>query len=79
MIVKKIICDCCKEEILKVKKKDAFGIEREYYRFGHLDYGEPFRDINCRKLGIDLCEKCAAKINIEIYKTRIDMILNASN
>lgn len=79
MRVEKIICDCCKEEIPKVKKKDIFGIEREYYRFGHLDYGKPFTDINSRKLGIDLCEKCAAKINIEIYKARINMILNTSD
>lgn len=29
MKVEIIICDCCKEEIPKVKKKDIFGIEKE--------------------------------------------------
>ena len=33
MKVEIIICDCCKEEIPKIKKKDRFGIEREYYYF----------------------------------------------
>ena len=36
MEVTKIICDCCGEEIPKVKKKDIFGIEREYYRMGKM-------------------------------------------
>ena len=31
MRIEKIICDCCGDEIPKVKKKDIFGIEREYY------------------------------------------------
>ena len=30
--------------------------------FGKLNYGEPFTDINCHNLGIDLCERCAGKI-----------------
>ena len=29
MKIEKIICDCCGEEIPKVKKKDIFGVERE--------------------------------------------------
>ena len=52
MKVEKIICDCCGEEIPKAKKKDVFGIEREYYRMGKLNYGEPFTDINCQNLGL---------------------------
>ena len=76
MRVDKIICDCCKEEIPKVKKKDIFGIEREYYRFGHLNYGEPFTDINCRDLGLDLCERCDGEISIEMYKKRMELIHN---
>lgn len=74
MEIKKIICDCCKEEIPKVKKKDCFGIEREYYRFGKLNYGEPFTDINCQNLGLDLCERCAGKVSLEMYKTRMELI-----
>lgn len=74
MEVTKIICDCCGEEIPKVKKKDIFGIEREYYRMGKLNYGEPFTDINCQNLGLDLCERCAGKISLEMYKKRMELI-----
>lgn len=74
MKVEKIICDCCGEEIPTVKKKDIFGIEREYYRFGKLNYGEPFTDINCHNLGLDLCERCAGNISLEMYKTKMEML-----
>lgn len=74
MKIEIIICDCCKEEIPKVKKKDRFGIEREYYRLGKLNYGEPFADFNCQNLGLDLCERCAGKISLEMYKTRMELI-----
>lgn len=74
MKIEKIICDCCGEEIPTVKKKDIFGIEREYYRFGKLNYGEPFTDINCHNLGLDLCERCVGKISLEMYKTRMEML-----
>ena len=57
-----------------LKKKDRFGIEREYYRFGKLNYGEPFTDINCHNLGLDLCERCAGNISLEMYKIRMKMI-----
>lgn len=74
MKVETIICDCCKEEIPKVKKKDMFGIEREYYRIGKLNYGYPFTDINCHNLGLDLCERCAGKISIEMINIRMKLI-----
>ncbi len=67
-------CDCCGEEIPKIKKKDVFGIEREYYRFGKLNYGKPFTDINCHNLGIDLCERCAGNISLEMYKMRMELL-----
>lgn len=76
MKVEKIICDCCGEEIPKAKKKDVFGIEREYYRMGKLNYGEPFTDINCQNLRIDLCERCAGNISLEMYKRRMELINN---
>lgn len=79
MRIEKIICDCCGDEIPKVKKKDIFGIEREYYRMGKLNYGEPFTDINCNNLGLDLCEKCAGKISLSMYNKRIELILNTKN
>jgi hypothetical protein len=72
--VEKIICDCCGEEIPKAKKKDVFGIEREYYRMGKLNYGEPFTDINCQNLGLDLCERCAGNISLEMYRRRMELI-----
>lgn len=76
MKIEVIICDCCKNEIPKVKKKDMFGIEREYYKFGKLNYGYPFTDINCHNLGLDLCERCSENINLEMLKTRIGLINN---
>lgn len=75
MKIETILCDCCKEEIPKIKKKDMFGIEREYYRLGKLNYGYPFTDINCRTLGLDLCERCAGDISLEIQKSRIELLL----
>ena len=78
MRVEKVICicDCCKEEIPKVKKKDIFGIEREYYRLGKLNYGcYPFENIDCNILGIDLCEKCAGNISLEIQRARMEILL----
>lgn len=76
MKVETIICDCCGEEIPKVKKKNIFGIETEYYKLGKLDYGYPFKDINCHTLGLDLCERCAGNISLEIQKERTNLIIN---
>lgn len=73
MKVETVICDCCKQEIPTIKKKDIFGIEREFYRFGKLNYGHPFTDINTHNLGLDLCEKCAGEISLEMYKTRVEL------
>lgn len=74
MKIEKIICDCCGEEIPKVKKKDIFGVEREYYRLGKLNYGHPFKDINCRDLGLDLCERCAGNTSLEMHQYRMELI-----
>ena len=57
-----------------VKKKDSFGIEREYYRFGKLNFGKLFNDIGCHYFGIDLCEKCAGNISLEMLKTRMELL-----
>lgn len=73
MRVEKVICDCCKEEIPMVKKKDIFGIEREYYRLGTLNYfGSP---MDCRILGVDLCERCAGNINLEMQRIKTEILL----
>lgn len=70
MKVTKIICDYCNQEIPTVKKKDIFGIERECYRLGKLNYGvEPFLNVDPAILGADLCERCAGLISIEIVKS----------
>lgn len=76
MKVTKIICDYCNQEIPTVKKKDIFGIERECYRMGKLNYGfEPFTNIDSAILGADLCERCAGLINIEIVKSLVALRL----
>lgn len=75
MKIEMIICDCCGGEIPKVKKKDIFGIEREYYRLGKLNYGYPFKDINCRSLGLDLCERCAGDISLQMHEERTRLIM----
>ena len=54
MIIEKIICDCCGEEIPKIKKKDLFGIEREYYIFGKLNCGDTTFSLIALPLGIYL-------------------------
>ena len=54
MRIEKIICDCCGEEIPKIKKKDVFDIEREYYRFGKLNYGDATFSLIALPLGIYL-------------------------
>jgi hypothetical protein len=74
MKIERIICDNCGEEIPKEKKKDIFGIEREYYKFGKFNYGYPFKDIDCRRLGMELCEKCVDKINSEMLSERLQYI-----
>ena len=75
MKIETIICDCCGEEIPKVKKKDIFGTEREYCRIGKLNYGYPFKNINSRNLGLDLCERCAGDISLQMQQTRMELIL----
>lgn len=74
MRINKIICDCCKQAIPTIKKKDLFGIEHEYYRLGRLNYGvEPFLNVDPAILGADLCERCAGLISIEIVKSLADL------
>lgn len=75
MRMQKIYCDYCKEEIPIVKKRDFFGIEREFYRMGKIDYGcEGMNKVDPNKLGVDLCERCAGLISTELLKTRINLI-----
>ena len=41
-----------------------------------LNYGEPFTDINCQKFGLDLCERCAGRISLEMERTRNELLIN---
>lgn len=73
MKVETYICDICKEEIPKIKKKYAPGIEKEFYRFGSLDY-ETGKQINAHEFGLDLCEKCAGEINLKMLKYKYEIL-----
>ena len=81
MIVQTIICNICEEPIPIVRKKDCFGIERDYYRFGILDFGKPFDNIRLDKMGLDvhICETCSAKLNMLMYKEKMEILLGGSN
>lgn len=74
MRVTKVYCDECGEEIPKVKKMDVYGNEIEIYRFGKVNYGHG--DMDFRQYGIDLCEKCAMKISLEVQNKRTEALLN---
>ncbi|MCX4355876.1 MAG: hypothetical protein OSJ43_06580 [Oscillospiraceae bacterium] len=78
MEITSVICDRCGEDIPKVEKTDFFGIKRKYYRFGKISFGEPFNNIDpYYLLGIDLCEKCAAAISMEIMQWRTEALVEA--
>ena len=70
-----IFCDCCEKPIPKVRKKDVFGIERDFYKLGKINYGcSAFNNIDCRTLGLDICESCADKISLAVQQARIKML-----
>lgn len=75
MEITKLICDCCGMEIPTAKKQDIFGIEREYYRRGKLKLSYLSDSVDAAHiLGIDLCEKCAENIRLEIEYNRLKLI-----
>lgn len=77
MRVQVIFCDCCEKPIPKIIKKDIFGNTKEFYQFGKLNYGcSAFNDIDCRTLGIDICESCADKINLMVQQKKIELLTN---
>lgn len=77
MKVEVVFCDCCEKPIPKVIQKDIFGEEKEVYQFGKLDYGcSAFSNVDCRSLGIDLCESCADKLNIMAQQKKIELLTN---
>lgn len=77
MRVEKIVCDYCKKEIPTEKKRDILGIEREFYKFGTLNYfGFPMK---CQAIGLDLCERCAKEIDIKMEEAKLKMLTNTNN
>ena len=67
------VCDHCGKEIPVIKKKDMFGIEREYLQSGHL---EALHSVgkNLSMFGIDFCKDCAHKIDIEIMEWKMSVL-----
>lgn len=67
------VCNCCGKEIPVIKKKDVFGIEREYLQSGNLkSIGSPGERLHM--LGIDLCKNCAHKIDMEIMEWKMKVL-----
>lgn len=60
----KYVCDCCENEIPMIKKKDMFGIEREFVQTGEIKSLKT----NMSQFGIDLCKECAHKIDVDILE-----------
>lgn len=76
VIIEIMICDICNEEIPKVKKKDWMGIEREYYRKGKINVDHTFQNVDLSdKLGIHICERCAAQISMDLMKSKMELLL----
>ena len=67
------VCDCCGKEIPVIKKKDIFGIEREYLQSGKLNAIHALGN-NLSLFGVDFCKDCAHKIDMEIMEWKIDLL-----
>lgn len=77
MRVQVMFCDCCEMPIPKVIEKDIFGNDKEFYKFGKLNFGcSAFSNVDCRTLGIDLCPSCADKISLIAQQKKIEMLTN---
>lgn len=71
--VVKVICDSCGKEIPVIKKKDIFGIEREYIQSGKLE-SLNFTDNNPSKFGVDFCKDCAHAIDMKVMKWKLEIL-----
>jgi hypothetical protein len=61
-----MICDMCNEEIPTYEKKAFKGIKKRFYKTG--------KSKCFPHLHIDLCEGCAASIDIEMLEWKISVI-----
>ena len=71
--VEKYICDNCGKEIPVIKRKDMFGIEREYLQSGELKSIHLLHN-NLSLFGVDFCKDCAHKIDMEIMQWKMDLL-----
>ena len=73
MRIERIVCDRCGKEIPKVTSTDFFGRRHEEYKFGVLNYGFPFNNVDLGCYGIDICEKCALEIRVFMYEWKLQV------
>ncbi len=77
MRIEKVLCDYCTLEIPHEKKKDIFGIEREFYKFGKIKISDSMKNIYPQRLGLELCESCADRISNELENYRFKLIFES--
>lgn len=66
------ICDKCKH-IIPLVEKNVYGINIKCYKKGKILYFENVFN------NLDLCEKCADEINLELLKSKTEFLYNLSN
>lgn len=62
-----LICDKCGEEIPTYEKEVLKGVKRRFYKTGKSKYLPHMEDT----LHIDLCERCAVLVDVEILEWKI--------
>ena len=67
------VCDRCGKEIPVIKKKDIFGIEREYLQSGKLNAIHALGN-NLSLFGVDFCKDCAHEIDMEIMEWKMSIL-----
>ena len=65
-------CDVCNDKIPVVRKKDIFGVEREYIQTGSFHYTG---DTSFKIPGLCVCESCAHRIDVSVLTWK-NMILS---
>ena len=61
------------KKFLWLRKKDIFGIEREYLQSGRLDAIHTLGN-NLSLFGVDFCKDCAHKIDMEIMEWKMNIL-----
>ena len=67
------VCDRCGKEIPVIKRKDIFGIEREYLQSGKLNAIHALGN-NLSLFGVDFCKDCAHEIDMEIMEWKMSIL-----